>query len=136
MNENNQTQSKGTQRGRPTRSLIGKVVLLVGGDTAVLNSLVAPLAERGADIALISSDEGLHNVGSMRDSVESAGRRFLHIDDEARREESADALIDSVTDRLGHLDIFIDLSQSSRGSSQLLPNWQLAQAALSEMSRV
>lgn len=134
MNENQKRPQNGGHSSR--RSLLGKVVLLIGDDMALLRALVPPLAAKGADIALIGAEQEPDELGSMRDSVESAGRHLMLIDVEQQQEESPQALIQSVTAGLGRLDIFIDLTGAGGSEPQLLPNWGMAQAALGAMARL
>lgn len=126
--------------------LPGKVILLMGDDTTVLPNLVTQLAQRGADIALFSWRMPQEIVNQVEDSVNSAGQRFLLIGEAEHQTTSSDGLIQTITDRLGRLDAFIDLtakmselSKPQNGNQQLtrqmLANWQLTQAALRAIIR-
>lgn len=101
-------------RQRTNRNhLIGKVVLLVGYDATVLHSLAEPLARKGADIAVLAPELSVDMVRPMRESVESAGQRFLHVGGQPQAhapDAAPETIVETVTAKLGHLDIFIDLS--------------------------
>lgn len=137
----------GTDR-RPSRRnhLIGKVVLLVGNDPVDLQALATPLAQRGADIALYCQSLKSGAAKQMRQSVEAAKQHFFLIS-EARDSVSPQQVVEAVTERFGHLDIFIDLSaqpnetlddndplEKDDESEQAV--WQLTQAALEEIISV
>jgi hypothetical protein len=125
--------------------LVDKVVLLIGNDIAVLQTIIIQLAQKGADVALICqkiSRETLHHV---RENVESVGRRLLVLEEVERKPVSAERLIQIIVLKLGHLDIFIDLSTPQRKLSPLesekeqtkewFPSgWSLMQAALQEIA--
>ncbi|MCL4262036.1 MAG: hypothetical protein KJ069_02425 [Anaerolineae bacterium] len=141
MNENEQTNLNNWSREAigSQNYLIGKVVLLIGNDTAVLQTLITHLAQKGADIVLVCQHWSVETIRRVKESVESLGRRFLFIENTERKQVSADLLVQNVVSSLGHLDIFIDLSAQKRGLNQNgkdygQPNWQLAQAALEEIA--
>jgi hypothetical protein len=120
--------------------LMGKVVLLIGNDTAVLHTLIRQLAYKGADIALLCRSLSLKSVGVVKHGVESLGRRFLFIEETKSHPITANNLVQTVVSGLGNLDVFIDLSAQNE---QLLenkpiaaegkPNWQLVQAVIKEI---
>lgn len=136
------------QTGR--NHLSGKVVLLVGHDAAALHSLAEPLARKGADIAVLAPDVPPQLVRPMRDSVESAGRRFLNVADQPQTTANGHAprtIVEAVTASMGRLDIFIDLS--AQAANRLAVNggrdydydteerhadWPLVHAALEQIT--
>jgi NAD(P)-dependent dehydrogenase (short-subunit alcohol dehydrogenase family) len=89
-----------------------KVVLLIGQDTDALRSLITQLAEKGAHIALIGHNFSASNSRHLQDLVESAGRRFLFIDDSLKETGNAQEVVSEIIQQLGRLDILIDLSAS------------------------
>jgi len=124
--------------------LLGKVVLLIGNDTAVVQSLAGQLAQKGADVALVCRQLSRETLRLIRESVESVGRRFLLIEDSERKPVPADRVVQTVTSVLGSLDIFIDLSAqttealfSRRGNGPLLkrlrPDWHLRHVVFEEI---
>ncbi|MCL4265605.1 MAG: hypothetical protein KJ069_20495 [Anaerolineae bacterium] len=126
--------------------LPGKVVLLVGNDTAVLHLLIGQLAQKGADIALLCWHIPLETSHKIKESVQSFGRKLLLIEQGEGHDASPAHLIQTVVTELGQLDLFIDLSaQKSElplyddGNSQALasiqPHWQFTTAILNEMVR-
>jgi len=126
--------------------LLGKVVLLIGNDTAVVQTLAGQLAQKGADVALVCRQFSRETLRLIRESVESVGRRFLLIEDSERRPVPPDSVVQTVTSVLGSLDIFIDLSAQTtealfprRGNGTLLqrlrPNWHLRHIVFEEIIR-
>lgn len=124
--------------------LVDKVVLLVGNDMTVMQSIIIQLAQKGADVALICRKLPRETLRYLRESVESVGRRLLVIEESERNSTSAEWLIQTVISHLGRLDIFIDLSAFKRKLSTVesekeqtkewFPsNWSLMQAALQEI---
>ncbi len=125
--------------------LVGKVVLLVGNDMTVMQSIIIQLAQKGADVALICQKLPRETLRYVRESVESVGRRLLVIEESERNPTSAERLILTVIWHLGRLDIFIDLSACKRKLSTVesekeqtkewVPsNWSLMQAVLQEIA--
>ncbi len=113
--------------------LLGKVVLLMGKDTAVLQTLVTQLAQKGADIALVCRKLPSETLRRLRESVELLGRQFLYIEESQQTPLSANQFIRIITAEMGRLDIWIDLtaqkqkakaSQNGNGP-QPRPTWQL-----------
>jgi NAD(P)-dependent dehydrogenase (short-subunit alcohol dehydrogenase family) len=127
------------RRSSPRNHLIGKVVMLVGEDTTLLQGLAEPLARKGADIAVVCPTASPELVRPLRESVESAGQRFYQVT--AETAEQPERIVDTITAELGHLDIFIDLSahaptrwgfngNGAHDDEERGPDWPLAQAAL------
>lgn len=132
------------------QSLPGKVVLLVGNDTAVMHLLIGQLAQKGADIALLCGHISLETAHKIKERVQSFGRELLLLEEMAGQTTSPAHLVQTVITELGQLDFFIDLSaQKSEpprrydGNSQMpiqtstsiQPHWQFTTAVLEEISR-
>ena len=105
----------GTYRGNGngafrSNQLADKVVLLIGKDTAALRSLINQLAAKGANIVLIGYGFSTSSSRQLQDMVESAGQRFLFIDDASQRPDVAQEVVSEIIQQLGRLDILIDLS--------------------------
>lgn len=144
MTQNNHLPSHWFSRRSSQRNhLIGKVVMLVGQDTALLQGLAGPLARKGADIAVVCHTASPELVRPLRESVESAGQRFYQVT--AETAEKPERIVDTITAELGHLDIFIDLSAqaptrlaiNSNGAhedEEREPDWPLVQAALEQIT--
>lgn len=129
--------------------LVGKAVLLVGNDTAVLQNLVTRLAKRGADIALVCWQMPLEIARKMKEYVQSFGQKLLVIERVENQTFSIEQLVHKVVTEMGHFDIFIDVSTRIRPSAQdetseaenepqvdwLPPKWQLTPAILGEIAR-
>ncbi|MBK8986523.1 MAG: hypothetical protein IPM39_10650 [Chloroflexi bacterium] len=137
------------KRNRPIidrqNCLVDKVILLVGNDMTVMQSIIIQLAQKGADVALICPKVPHETLRNVRESVESVGRRLLVIEESDRNPTSAEGVIRTVIWQMGRLDIFIDLSAFKRKLSTLesekgqikewVPsNWSLMQAALQEIA--
>lgn len=121
-----------------SQTLYGKVVLLIGNDTAVLRALVTQMALKGADIALVCSHFSVDGLQHLQELVESLGRRFLAL---VVRDSSPEQLVHKVTEKLGRLDIFVDLSvqkpaEEPNGSAaaRSQPDWAMTQAVLGTMA--
>ena len=129
--------------------LVGKVVLLIGNDTAVLKTLTMQLAQKGADIALFCRKLSAEALQTIKTQVEAFGRRFLILSEEELQinegtKSSADRLIKKIVSALGHLDIFIDLSapqqnllaakNESEEREVVQPSWQIRQAIFTELA--
>lgn len=149
MTKKQANQSKNKPRrgesGRRSNHLVGKVVLLIGNDTAVLHTLVRRLAQKGADIALVCRELSSEAIRRVQEIVESLGQRFLLVDETNYQTFSADRLIHTVTSTLGHLDVFIDLSadlsalqetENGQARIEFQPVWLLRQPVLEELATV
>lgn len=130
--------------------LPGKVVLLVGNDTAVLHPLIGLLAQKGADIALLCGHIPLKTAHKIKERVQSFGRKLLLLEQVEGRDVSPAHLVQTVVTELGQLDLFIDLSAQKsepplheNGNSQapsqtpmpIQPHWQFTTAVLHEIVR-
>ena len=124
--------------------LVGKVVLLIGNDTAFLPKLVTQLAQKGADVALLCCQMPLEVARKIKESVQACGQKILFIDRAEQDGVTSRQLIDMVVTELGHLDVFIDLSAQKRVARQneaidpdrySQPNWQLNQVVLEQLTR-
>ncbi|MEZ4592342.1 MAG: hypothetical protein R3D55_14540 [Chloroflexota bacterium] len=136
---------------RKRNQLIGKVVLLIGNDTAVLQTLITQLAQKGADVALFCRQLPAKQARSIQAQVESFGQRFLLLTENRLhplppdRVNPVEWIVQTVVSALGRLDIFIDLSaQQERAAAPasqpqpgaVQPSWQIRQAILAELAHV
>lgn len=143
-NQTNQNQDKRSQAVKgPTNYLVGKVVLLIGNDTAVLHTLVTQLAQKGADIVLVCRRLSSETIQRIKQSVESLGRRFLYIVETGQKPLAPDYLVRSAVSILGRIDIFIDLSAQEKETvtnnngltiTKFRPTWQLRQPVLEQLA--
>jgi enoyl-[acyl-carrier-protein] reductase (NADH) len=123
-------------------NFVNKVILLIGNDAAVLNSLAIELAAKGSDIALASSQLSDRTAESIREKVEQAGGRFLLLDKNFFTNiHKGEGVIDTIKKELGKIDILIDLSakrfkKSNNGthSETPYPRWRLSTAILQEIT--
>ena len=121
--------------------LMGKVVLLIGSDTAVIRSLVAQLAQKGADIVLVCRYLSNEAWQHLRERVESWGSRLLLIEETNVSAAIAGKLVHEIINQLGRLDFLMDLStlresdlpDNAYGEARQ-PQWQLMRTALEEMA--
>lgn len=147
----NSTNNKPKRHGEPDRSnqlLFGKVVLLIGNDTAVLQNLVKQLAQKGADIALLCWQIPVEVARKMQAHVQSFGQQLVLIQRAENQRFSVEQLIHNVTARWGHFDIYIDVSvrsatavphqdkaeENDEPTVWLPPKWQLIRTVLEEMA--
>jgi len=142
----NKKQRTQGESDRSNQLLAGKAVLLIGNDTAVLQSLVAQLARKGADIALLCWHLPLEITHQLQESVQAFGRRLLLIERAENQRFSFEQLIHKVVLSWGHFDIFIDVSAKQESTRQvneeekvpntswLPPQWRLTQTVLREMA--
>lgn len=94
-------------------SLQDKVVLLVGGSGSSHLSLAVTLAELGADIAILYSDQQQRRqMAVVRQRVEAADRKCLYILADADNRHLPRAVVRQIAAELGRLDIFIDIDCS------------------------
>lgn len=122
--------------------LVNKVVLLIGNDAAILDSLAIEFATKGSDIALASPQLSDRTAESIREKVEQSGGRFLLLDKNLFTDvQKVEVLIDTIKKELGKIDILIDLSakrfrKSSNGthSDTPYPRWGLSTAILQELT--
>lgn len=120
------------------KQLLGKVVLLVGDDTAVMQRLITQLVQRGADIALLCWQIPLETARKLQENAKALGRGLLLIEQVEQKITDSRQLIDTVVAELGHPDIFIDLSTKRRLTTNgniyfEKPNWQLTKTVLEEI---
>lgn len=131
---------------RKNSNLLGKAVLLIGNDPAVLKNLVAQLAQKGADIVLLCWQLPLETARWLKEKVQGLGQRLLLIEQVNNQTSSFDQLIDKITREWGHFDIFIDISakksertpslkEAKQSAGWQLSQWHLTQVVLEEMAR-
>lgn len=117
--------------------LMSKVILLIGNDAGVLQSLAAEFAADGGDIALVSSRLPAEITNDIRDSVQALGGRFLLLDNGGF---NAAGVINKVREELGGMDILIDMSaqkskklEAPEERSVPQPQWWLSKDTLQEL---
>lgn len=131
----------------PCNQLLGKVVLLIGNDTSILQNLISQLAQKGADIALLCWQMPREKAQKIKENVQATGSRLFLIEQADYKTTNPSQLIDSIVAKMGQLDIFIDLSaqkteaeitddkrDNGNGLEFSYPNWQFTQAALEEIA--
>jgi hypothetical protein len=127
--------------------LLGKVVLLIGCDTAEVQNLITQLAQKGADIAIVCWQMPGETVRKIRANVQATGRHFLLLEPTGAEPKASmiSQLMETIINELGHLDIFIDLSaqksEPAADSNGQAPqpfsssvNWLLRGAVLEEIA--
>lgn len=96
-----------TQKKLP---LLGKDVLLVGNDTAVLQRLVIQLAQKGADTAVLCWEIPLKTAHWLKEQAQKLGRRLYFLEQAKNQDASVDQLVNKITTEWGPFDVFIDVS--------------------------
>ncbi|MDX1413327.1 MAG: hypothetical protein R3293_04000 [Candidatus Promineifilaceae bacterium] len=130
---------------RKGNSLLGKVVLLTSSNSSTLPLLVEQLADKGAKIALICRELPASVIERIKGVRERIDGRLLIIQDVPAGAQEAAQLVDTISDQLGDLDIFIDLSVQPEqpaaasepeggASTQKTPHWPLMRAVLKELA--
>jgi hypothetical protein len=110
--------------------LFGKVVLLIGNDTAILPTLVTQLAMKGADIALVCHQLSRDTLRFVKENVELLGQRFMLIENPQNLDAPTEQIIQLVVSRFKRVDVFIDLSAGNSEqpgvitSNQSPANWR------------
>ncbi|MFZ0543937.1 MAG: hypothetical protein WAM60_00770 [Candidatus Promineifilaceae bacterium] len=136
----------GTVNGKSTRKnhLMSKVILLIGNDPEILQSLAAEFAANGGDIALASSHLPTEISNSIRERVHAFGGRFLLVDKSLLNNiQKAETIVNKVREVLGGIDIFIDISahknneepEDERNQESPQPQWWLSSAILGEIKQ-
>lgn len=144
------TNKQQRRQGEPDRSnqlLFGKVVLLIGNDTAVLQEMVKQLAQKGANIALLCWQMPVEIARKMQEHVQSFGQQLMLIQRAENQRFSVEELIHNITNKWGQFDFFIDLSAGGGKAGQtdeaeakdpqtgwLPPKWELTRTVLEEMT--
>ncbi len=129
------------KKSSPQDNLMSKVVLLIGNDAGLLQSLAVECAAHGSDIALASSRLPSDLGEKIRENVQAFGGRFLLLDKSLIQNiQKAEMLITRVKRELGSLDILIDFSAHQQPESEVetgtngsQPCWWLSQAILQEI---
>ena len=137
----------------PNRApLLGKAVLLIGNDTAVIQSLVMQLAQKGADIAVMCWQLPVETARWLYEQVQALGRKLFLMEQAHNQGTPLTELVHRIAAEWGQFDIFIDVSakpgESVNGRmGEVVTNqpryqpawpsdqWRLAQIVLQEMIR-
>lgn len=146
-----------TSRNRDQRNLplLGKAVLLIGNDTAVVHRLIKQLVQEGADVALLCGRLPAETAQHLQAQVQASGNHLLLVQQADNESQSLGQLVHHIATRWGPIDFFIDLS--ARQSSAPLPEngndskaegkvekaeplanlrpWQVTQVILEEMTQ-
>jgi NAD(P)-dependent dehydrogenase (short-subunit alcohol dehydrogenase family) len=93
-------------------TLTDKVVLITGGKR-IGQQVARTLAERGADIATAYRGSRAEAEQTVRD-VEARGRRAVAIQADVSRESDCRALVCAAIDRLGRLDVVVNMASVYR----------------------
>lgn len=156
-NYNNNDKPMDTSRNRDQHNLplLGKAVLLIGNDTAVLHRLIKQLVQKGADVALLCGRLPENTALHFQSQVQASGNHLLLVQQADNENRSIGQLVHHIATRWGPIDFFIDLS--ARQSSPPLPEtvqdsevegearkaeslanikpWQVTQVILEEMTQ-
>ncbi|MDR1248167.1 MAG: SDR family oxidoreductase [Treponema sp.] len=83
--------------------LDNKKIFVTGGARGIGYSIAVALAEAGADVALVDTDEGTAKKAAA-EIAESTGRKALALKADVTRKADVDAMIDAVLGEFGRLD--------------------------------
>jgi len=111
--EKRQTEKSRVDDPVPPLPLQNKVALIFGGTGPGREELALSLAEKGADIALVSYRQHDQSMTAAKKQVEATGRRCLAIPVRIADRRMARQLIQRIVRKLGRLDIFIDYAAQS-----------------------
>ncbi len=137
--------------------LLGKAVLLIGNDTAVLHRLIRQLVQKGADVALLCGRLPVATAQRLRAQVQASGNQFLLVQQVDNESRSIGQLVHNIAAEWGPIDFFIDLSarqshaappeadtsgepdetavETRPESLVTLRPWQVTQAVMEEMTQ-
>jgi NAD(P)-dependent dehydrogenase (short-subunit alcohol dehydrogenase family) len=92
----------------PTFSLHGKTALVTGSRRGIGKTIAMAMAEAGADVALcdVVTDDG--QIDSVARQIESFGRRSLVLRADTSRKSDVEALVRTITDRFGVIDVLVN----------------------------
>jgi hypothetical protein len=103
----------------------GKVAVVTGGSRGLGRSMVLAFAEAGADVVIASRK--LDNCEALAKEVEAAtGRTAVPVACHVGHWEECDRLVDTVYERFGHVDVFVN----NAGMSPLYPSLDAVTEAL------
>jgi NAD(P)-dependent dehydrogenase (short-subunit alcohol dehydrogenase family) len=92
---------------KPEEKLLGKVVVITGGDSGIGRAAAYALAKAGADIAVVYLDEHQDAAETMR-RINQLGRRCITIAADVSSEENCRRIVQQVVQSLGRLDILVN----------------------------
>jgi hypothetical protein len=111
--------------------LLGKAVLLIGNDTAVLHRLIKQLVQKGADVALLCGRLPAKTAQHFRRRSRLQVTSFCWCSRWITRSRSIGQLVHHIATEWGPIDFFIDLS--ARQSSAALPEHGTKTASLTKV---
>ncbi len=87
--------------------LTGRIAVVTGGGTGIGKATARLLAKRGADLAIAGRKADVLENAAQQIREES-GRRCLAVPTDVRKPEQCQALMDTVAEKLGRIDILIN----------------------------
>lgn len=87
--------------------LEGMRALITGGDSGIGRAVAIAFAREGADVAITYLPEELDDAADTIGWIENAGRRAIGFPVDLRSEEANTAIIESVVEKLGGLDVLV-----------------------------
>ena len=88
-------------------SLVGRCALVTGGSLGIGRAICLELAAQGASVALCYAGSEVQAIETVR-GCERLGVRALALRCDVRRENEVQAMITSVQDALGRIDILVN----------------------------
>jgi hypothetical protein len=91
-------------------NLLGKVVILFCENSEAVRTLIVSCAQRGADVALVSSNKSQVSLNPLRRQVQDMGRCLYFVDEQGSKTAEGDQSVSTVLAEFGRVDFLIDLS--------------------------
>lgn len=92
---------------KPEEKLLGKVVVITGGDSGIGRAAAYALAKAGADIAVVYLDEH-QDAAETKARINQLGRKCITIAADISSEENCRRIVQQVIQSLGRLDILVN----------------------------
>lgn len=104
-------------RDQNKHPLLGKAVLLIGNDTAVVHRLIMQIVQNGADVALLCGRLPAKTAQHLRVQVEALGSHLFLVQQADNENHSIGQLVRHIATEWGPIDFFIDLSARQSDAS-------------------
>ena len=87
--------------------LVGKRVLVTGGDSGIGRAVALTFAREGASVVLTHLPEEAEDAAASVAAVRASGGEAVAVEADLRSSEAVDALVEDVRGRLGGLDVLV-----------------------------